>query len=262
MIKFLILILIPIAIFADLHYAKLEPISSKVIKAEVLGVVTDVKSNLEGVLANGVVIHIDDQLDKEDLQSSMESLKLTNSMIKINKETLPLLKKSFLKKRDLYRKVAPLNSTSVSQKDTLYSAFVAAKSQYSGTLEKIMSLKSQKVTLNQKIAFLKDKIKKKSISVDNRYIYSLNIKSGEFVSIGMPLIEVSDISKGKLTLFLSEDELIDIDKKSIFIDGKKSDLKFSKIWKVADKKYISSYKAEIITKPFTRFSKLIKVEIK
>ncbi len=251
-----------VTIFASEHFAKLEPISSIVIKAEANGEVVVAKSNLEGKVVDGLIVKIDDKLDKLDLQNSKKSLEITQKMIKLNKQMLPLLKKSFIKKRELYQKVTPLSSSSISQKDSLYSAFVSAKSQYSSLLEKILNLENQQVSLKQKIATLEDRIQKKSIIIDNKYLYSLNVKKGEYVNIGMPIAELKDISKAKLTIYLSEDELKDIDKKSIYIDGKKTDLKFAKIWRVADKKYVSSYRAEIILKPFDRFSKLVKVEVK
>ena len=251
-----------LSIFADEHYAKLEPLQSITIRSEVNGKVVVAKSNLEGKVANGLVVKIDDKLDKLDLKHSLESLNLIDKMIRVNRDILPLLKKSFEKKRNMYLKVAPLSSSSVSTKDSLYSAFVSAKSQYSSILEKILNLENQKVSLEQKVALLKNIIDKKSIIVKNRYLYALNVKSGEYVNIGASIAIVQDISRAKLTLYLSEDELKGIEKKRIYINGKETNLKFSKIWKVADTKYISSYKAEIITKPFARFSKLIKIDIK
>jgi multidrug resistance efflux pump len=258
----LIFLVLPVIVFADTHYAKLEPLQSITIRSEVNGKVVEAKSALEGKIVDGLIVKIDDKIDKIDLENSKNSLVLLDKMIKVNKNTLPLLKKSFEKKRNLYLKVAPLSSSSVSTKDTLYSAFVSAKSQYSGVLEKILNLKNQKVSLKQKIALLKDRVAKKSVVIKGKYLYALNVKSGEYVNIGAPIATLQDISKAKLTIYLSEDELKDIESKKIYIDGKQSDLKFSKIWRVADSKYISSYKAEIILKPFARFSKLIKVDIK
>ena len=259
---YVVFILFTLTAFADEHFAKLEPIDRVTIKSEANGKVIEAKSSLEGKIADGVIVKIDDRLDREDLKHSKESIKLLDKMIKLNQDNLPFLRKSFLSKRDLYRKVAPLSSTSLNQKESLYSSYIAAKSQYSATQEKILNLKNQKVSLTQKIDILKDRVSKKSISVKNRYLYSLNVKKGEYLNIGMPIATIYDISRAKLTLFLSEDELKDIDKKRIYIDGKVTNLKFSKIWKVADKRYISSYRAEIILKPFTTFSKLIKVEVK
>ena len=257
-----IFIIFTIFAYADVHFAKLEPIRSLTIKSEVNGKVVMAKEAQEGSVVNGVIVKIDDRLDKIDLKNSHSSLLLIDKMLKINKELLPILKKSMQKKLNLFKKVAPLSSTSVSQKDSLYSAYVSAKTQYSGVMEKILNLESQKVTLLQKIATLSDRLRKKSIKVQNMYLYNLSVKRGEYINIGMPIATISDINQAKLTIYLSEDELKDINKKSIYINDKKTDLKFSKIWKIADSKYISSYRAEIVLKPISRFSKLIKVEVK
>jgi multidrug resistance efflux pump len=260
--KVAILILSSIYLFSQEHYAKLEPIETTLIKSEVNGKVVMAKRSIEGKVASGVVVKIDDKINRVDLKNSQESLKLLESMVALNRKLLPQLKLNMQKKANLYNRLLPLASSSQNQKDTLYGALVSAKVQYFGTKEKIINLKNQIVSLKQKIASLKDLIAKKTISVDNKYIYKIYVKKDEFVNIGAPLIRVDDISKAKLTIYLSEDELKDIDKKSIYLNGKKSNLKFRKIWKVADEKFVSSYKAEIILKPIARFSTLIKVEIK
>ena len=248
--------------FADVHFAKLEPYSSVTIKAEVNGKVVLAKDNLEGRLVNGTIVKIDDSLDKIDLKNSKESLKLISKMIELNRKLLPSIKRDMQKKKSIYERVLPLASSSVNQKNQLFTAYIAAKTQYSNMLEKILNLKNQKVTLNQKIATLKDRIAKKSISLKDKYLYSLNVKKGSFVNVGLPIATVNDISRAKLTVYLSQEELDSLKDKKIYIDGKETNLKFSKIWKIADKKYISSYRAEIILKPNGRFSKLTKVEIK
>ena len=249
-------------LFSDIHYAKIEPIKKITLKSEASGKVIIAKDNLEGEVVNGLIVKIDDSLDRIDLKNTQRSLKLIKDMIKLNSALLPELKKNMLKKERLYKNVSSINSTSISQKDSLYASFVTAKSQYFSTKEKILNLKNQAVSLEQKIASLRDKINKKNIKVNNKYLYSLDIKKGEFANIGMPLATLYDTSKAKLTIFLSDDELKDIDKKSIYLDGKKTNLKFSKIFKIADTKNISSYKAEIILNPVKYFSKLVKVEIK
>jgi len=220
------------------------------------------KDNLEGRLVNGTIVKIDDSLDKIDLKNSKESLKLISKMIELNRKLLPSIKRDMQKKKSIYERVLPLASSSVNQKNQLFTAYIAAKTQYSNMLEKILNLKNQKVTLNQKIATLKDRIAKKSISLKDKYLYSLNVKKGSFVNVGLPIATVNDISRAKLTVYLSQEELESLKDKKIYIDGKETNLKFSKIWKIADKKYISSYRAEIILKPHDRFSKLTKVEIK
>ncbi len=260
--KRLFLLLIPFFLSAKVHYAKLEPIESTLIKAEVAGKVVFVKNKAEASLADGLILKIDDSLDKIDLKNTKSSIRLLQESLAINKALLPTLQKNYQKKLALYKKLVNVEASSQNQKDTLFSSVVSAKVQLDSSKEKIVNLQSQILSLKQKVAHLQDSIKKKNIKVKSRYIYKIYPKKGEFVTVATPLLRVDDISRAKLTLYLSEDELKDIDKKHIYIDGKKTDLKFNKIWKVADEEYISSYKAEIVLKPIARFSKLIKVEIK
>jgi multidrug resistance efflux pump len=260
--KLIVIFFTSIYLFSQEHYAKLEPIESVLIKSEVNGRVVLAKKNYEGKIANGVVVKIDDKLNRIDLKNTQDSLRLLESMVELNRKLLPMLKSNMQKKANLYKRLLPLASSSQNQKDTLYGALVSAKVQYFGTKEKIENLKNQIVSLKQKVASLKDIIAKKSIRVDNKYLYKIYVKKGEFVNIGAPLVRVDDISKAKLVVYLSSDELKDIDKKTIYLNGKKSNLKFSKIWRVADEKFVSSYRAEIVLKPKDRFSTLVKVEIR
>ncbi len=260
--KKLFWLLIPLLINAKEHFAKLEPIETITIKSSASGIVKIAKENLEGKVANGLVIKIDDSLDKIDLKNTKASIAILKDMIAINKKLLPSLQKNLQKKYQLYKKLLPVAASSQNQKDTLYNAFINAKVQLSSTKEKIKNFQNQIVSLEKTKAHLKDIINKKNIKVSNKYIYKLYPKKGEFVTVGAPLLKLNDISKAKLTLFLSEDELKDIKNKKIYINGKETKLKFNKIWKIADEEFISSYKAEIILNPIERFSKLVKVEIK
>jgi len=88
------------------------------------------------------------------------------------------------------------------------------------------------------------------------------VREGGYATPGMPLLIVDDLSMAKLVVYLDRNELDGIEDKSIYIDDKKTDLKFTKIWRVADEKFVSSYRAEIITKPLFKFSKLVKIEMK
>ena len=260
---FLLLSIVSInRLLAGEHFAKIEPLKSITIKAEANGEVLKSLKEREGEVVNGVIVQIDDRLNKKDLQSTLESLKLVEKMIDLNSKMVADLRKNMQKKKSLYERVAPLSSSSVSQKDALYAAYVAAKSQYSATLEKILNLKSQRVSLKQRIDLLRDTIEKKRVTVSNSYLYRLNVEAGEFVTVGMPLATVMNIQKGKLTLYLSADELEGIKQKQIYIDGNKSSATIKKIWRVADTKYISSYRVEIEVPNVKEFSKLVKVEFK
>ncbi|HGZ70128.1 MAG TPA: hypothetical protein ENK74_01895 [Nitratifractor sp.] len=260
--KLFTLLLLTCFVSANEHFAKVEPFESVTIKAEASGEVLAADKGQEGKVVDGVIVHIDDLLSKKDLNSTLESLELTKKMIAVNSDMVAALKKNVTKKRALFEKVSPLSTASVNQKDSLYGAYVSAKSQYNSVLEKILSLKNQKVTLEQKVHLLKDTIVKKTIVAKSKYLYKLMVQKGEFVTVGMPLVTLQSIDRGKLTLFLSRDELDGIKKKTIYIDGKKSDLKIDKIWSVADAQFISSYRVEIVVPQPKEFSKLVKVEFK
>lgn len=117
--------------------------------------------------------------------------------------------------------------------------------------------------MEYKIERLKDSIAKKNIRLKQRYLYKLAVRRGDFVNPGSALATIQDQSRGKLTLFLEPSELVDVQKKSVLIDGKETDYKVDKIWHVADEKFISSYRAEIyVDAPQSHFSKLVKVELK
>ncbi len=259
----LILFALSALLLANEHYAKIEPLKTVTLKAEVNGKVVKSLKEKEGEVVDGVIVQIDDALNRKDLQSTFDSLKVVEKMIDINSKMVTDLKKNMQRKLALYEKVAPLSSSSVNQKDALYAGYVAAKTQYNGTLEKILNLKNQKIALEQKINLLKDTIKKKRISIDSKYLYKLNVKVGEFVTVGMPIATVMNLDRGKLILYLAADELKNINKKKVFINGKEeSSAKITKVWRVADSQYISSYRVEVELKAPKEFSNLVKVELK
>ncbi len=261
--RYLFLLLSPLFIFAKVHYAKVEPYEKITMKAAVAGEVTKAPIALEGTMVNGKVIQLDDKLEQIKLTSSHDSLKLINSMIKINQNILATLKESLNKQKAYHQRINTISSASKTQKDNAFYAYSNAKTQYFSTQEKIDNLKKQKLDLKYEIARLKDNISKKSIKLNKQFLYKLMVNKGDFVNMGTPLAQVQDLSKGKLVLFLEEQELRDIKSKSIYIDGQVSKLKISKIWQVADEKFISSYRTEILlNNPQNNFSKLLKIEFK
>ena len=82
------------------------------------------------------------------------------------------------------------------------------------------------------------------------------------VGISTPLARIADVSRAKLTIFLDEVDLVDINSKQIFINAKPSKYKVSRVLNIADSKNISKYMAQIIIDSPKVFSKLVKVEFK
>jgi len=262
--KTVVLFLLPLFIFAKVHYAKVEPYETVVLKAAVSGLILEADMEAEGSLVTDQrVIHIDDVLDKANLKDSQTSLLLLERMLEINKEIAESLNGTVKRQEGYYKRISKLTTASKTQKDNAYSTYISAKTQYLSTREKIVSLQKQIIDMKYRITQLEDTIKKKSIVLFNRYLYKLMVRTGDYVNPGTPLAAVYDISKAKLVLFLEPEELNKVKEKRVYIDGKKTEYRVNKVWNVADEKFISSYRAEIyLPAPKEKFSQLLKVELK
>jgi len=262
--KIFLLLLSPLLLFAKVHYAKVEPYASIILKSSVSALVMEVDLEAEGKMIDGKrIIFLDDSLDQVNLKSSKESITLLQQMHEINKDIATSLSDTVKRQEGYYNRINKLSTAAKTQKDNAYSSFTSAKTQYLGTREKIVNLEKQILDLQYKVVQLEDSIAKKSIVLENKYLYKLMVRIGDFVNPGTALAEVKDASKAKLVLFLEPEELDQIDQKIVYLDGKKTEYKVNKVWKVADEKFISSYRAEIyMPAPKGVFSKLMKVEIK
>ncbi len=262
--KIVALFLVPLFMFAKVHYAKVEPYETVVLKSAVSGLVLEADLEAEGTHVNDRrVIHIDDVLDKENLKDSQSALLLLERMLEINREIAESLDGTVKRQEGYYRRISRLTTASKTQKDNAYSAYTSAKTQYLTTKEKMVSLQKQIIDMKYRITQLEDMIQKKSIVLFDRYLYKLMVRTGDYVNPGTPLAEVQDINKAKLVLFLEPEELKGVKERTVYIDGKKTAYKVNKVWRVADEKFISSYRAEIyLPAPEEKFSQLLKVELK
>ena len=234
--KILLLLLTPLLLFSKVHYAKVEPYESVTLKSAVSALVMDVDLDAEGsVVDQKRVIYLDDRLDKINLKTSKENLLILDETLK--------------RQESYFQRIDKLKTTSAAQKDNAFYTFASTKSQY--------------LEMQYKIAQLEDSIEKKSIILDQMYLYEIMVRKGDYVAPGSPLAKVVDANRAKLVLFLEPDELNQIEDKIVYLNGEKTNYKVDKVWRVADEKFISSYRAEIyITAPEGSFSKLLKVEIK
>lgn len=234
--KLLLLICAPLLLLAKVHYAKVEPYESVILKSAVSALVINVDLESEGkMVENKRVIYLDDRLDKINLKRSNENL---------------LILRETLKRQEAYfQRINKLKTVSTAQKDDAFYSFASAKTQY--------------LDMQYQIAQLEDSIEKKSIVLHHMYLYEIMVRKGDYVTPGSPLANVVDTNRAKLVLFLEPSELEQIDKKSVYLDDQKTEYKVDKVWKVADEKFISSYRAEIyIPAPKMSFSELVKVELK
>ncbi len=234
--KAFLLLLAPLCIFAKVHYAKVEPYESVTLKSAVSALVMDVDLDAEGSAVDQKrVIYMDDRLDKINLRTSNESLLILHETLK--------------RKESYFHRINKLKTASEAQKDDAFYSFASAKTQY--------------LDMQYKIAQLEDSIEKKSIILHHQYLYEIMVRKGDYVTPGSPLAKVVDANRAKLVLFLEPEELDQIEQKSVYLNGEKTTYKVDKVWRVADEKFISSYRAEIyIPAPEGSFSELMKVEIK
>jgi multidrug resistance efflux pump len=262
--RVILIFFLPLLVVAKVHYAKVEPYESVTLKSAVNGLVLEVDMDAEGTMVDGKrIIHLDDKLDKVNLEDTKQSVTLLEQMLGINEEVASSLEETVKRQQGYYQRISKLPTTSKTQKDNAYSAYASAKTQYLGTKEKIISLRKQLLDARYKVAMLNDTIEKKSIIPQKKYLYKLMVREGDFVSPGTPLAKVNDASRAKLVLFLEPEELKHVKEKCVYINGKKTDYYVNKIWNVADEKFISSFRAEIyIPAPKGHFSELLKVELK
>ncbi len=250
-------------LYAGEYFAKVEPIESYHIKSAVNGQVLSSDDSHEGQSGDGsVIVHIDDKIDKSNLKSLTTKFQTIKENIELSKDVIKNLQNSMRISYDSYNRVKNLSSYTRVQKDAKLSAYLSTKNAFLNAKINLQNLISQRDDLKAKITALKDTIEKKSITVKNSlYINKIYPKVGDFLRVGEMVVDAYDLSRGKITIFLSSDEVDEVKKRKIFIDGKETDYKISKIFKVADSKNISSYRCEIIIKPPKTFSKLVKVEL-
>lgn len=260
----LLLLFLPLFVFAKVHYAKVEPYETITIKSAVSGEVKDISLSLEGTqVFNKRVVYIDDFLDKINLKTSLENKTILEEITKLNKESLENLKETYKRQKSYYLRMNRLSTVSKTQKDNAFNSYSSAKVQYLSTKEKILSLEQQLLDLKYKISQLKKSIKDKSIILNGEYLYSILVKKRDFVAMGTPIAKIQDISRAKLVLYLEKEEIETLNNKKIYIDEEVTNYKVDKIWRITDEKFISLYKAEIYIKaPKEQFSSLVKVEIK
>ncbi|MEA1879437.1 MAG: hypothetical protein U9N11_02165 [Campylobacterota bacterium] len=262
--KIFLLLLVPVFVFSKVHYAKVEPYETVTLKSTVSALVLDVNLDAEATIVSGKrIIYLDDSLDKINLESSKKSLVLLQEMLEINKDIAKSLKSTVKRQENYFTRINRLKTASKTQKDTAFSSFTSAKTQHLSTREKIVNFEKQILDMQYKIAQLEDTITKKSVVLDDKYVYKFLVRKGDYVNPGSSLVEIKDISRSKLVIFVEAEDLVDIESKSVYLDGEKSEYKIDKAWRVADEKFISSYRVEIvIDAPKDTFSKLMKIELK
>jgi len=223
--------------YANIYYAKVEPIKSYNVKSAVSGSVVYINNDIKSTYIKDkaqIVVKIDDKVNQTDLKESRNKLQNLKKIYKLEQNTL----KSYSK----------ISSKSRFDKDNQQI--------------KILNIASNISDMKIKIKTLEDIVNKKTLKAQDIYIYDINVEVGDYVNPGTLLYKSMDTSSAKLTIFIPIDLAKDIKTKTIFIDNKKTNYKIDKLNTIADAKHISSFKCEIIIPKPIIFSKLLKVEFR
>lgn len=219
--KFILLLLTPLLIFAGEYYGKVEPFKKYTITSKTSGRVAFVNDEVKGrVAANETVVKLDDEVSKVDYEVAKEVFKIQESQ---------------------YNRVKSLTTKTKAEKDAEKVNYLNAKKAYIGA---------------------KENYEAKTLKAKGLYIYDILVEKGGYVSFGTPLFDGYDISKSRITIYLNREDVKDIDKKTIIVDGKADEYKIERVLSVADKQFVSSYKMELVGPKVKRYSEVVKVEIK
>lgn len=250
-------------LFSKVYYSKVEPYEIRDISSNVSGLVLFIDEDMIGKkLSSKPYVKIDSELDLKELKYTKEKLIYLKSTVSSNENVLKNLEELLVKKRDNYDKVKSLKIKSTIEKDREFYDLVSSENTYLNTIKDTNNLKIQISDLNLRKAQLTRSISDKNLNAEGFTLYSIAVRAGQVVGVSTPLAKIADISKAKLTIYLDESDLVGLNDKKVYLDGKLSEYKVSRVSNIADIKNISKYMAQIIIKSPKVFSKLVKVELK
>lgn len=260
---FALLVMFSSLLFSKVYYAKVEPFELRNISSNVSGLVTFTADSKVGQkLSSRPYIKIDSKLNKVELDKVEQKIKYLKNTLQSTQKILENLKLSLEKKRENYKTIESLSVKSRLEKDKEFYDLMGSENSYLSTQKEINSLKIQLADLALRDSQLKRSLQDKSLRAKGLILYSILVKAGQVVNITTPLAQVADTSHGRLIIYLDYEDIKNIEKKVVYIDGKKTSYKVSRILHIADSTNISRYRAEVIIDAPKIFSKLVKVELK
>ena len=228
------------------YTAKVEPFEVYKIKSAVSGSVVFANKDAEATEFYGLIVKLDENQEKIELENLLKQIKFLKEQIKNQEEIVK-------RKYDTYKRYRSLKTKSLEEKNMKFYDYMAAKNQ-------LINLKTQLSNLEASVKKLKDIINKKNIKVKG-YINKLYVKTGDYVAPGSVVVEVDDITKEKLTIYVPIDKIEKIKKSKVYINSKPSRFKIYKIWIVPDEQYVTSYKVELVGSGL-KLGEIVKVEFK
>jgi hypothetical protein len=232
-------IIFALSLSATEYVSQIKPYELHQVASNVAGRVEFVDSKLEFTYIDSkkLIIELDTKQDKIELDNLKERFSLAQRMVKIKEN-------QYKSKRDIQR-----------------------LSEYEKLSEEYLYLKERDnyKALSKNIDSLEETIERKSIKLDEAYLGKIYVNSGNFVNIGTLLFDSYDTSKLSIELFARAEDIENIEKKKIYIDGKVSDFKVEKVSNIKDTTNISTYYVKLIKPNNDKsylFSKIVTIEFK
>ncbi len=186
---------------------------------------------------SGRVVFVNDDI-KGKIAGDDVIVKIDDEVSKIDYEAA---KEIYEIKKSQYDRIKDLRTKTKSEKDVEKVNYLNAKDAYTAAQDSYFS---------------------KTLRAKGLYVYSILVEKWGYVTPGTQLFEAYDISKSRITVYLTREDLEGIENKSIIVNGKEGEYKIDRVFKVADKQFVSSYKLELVGPSAQRFSDIVKVEIK
>jgi hypothetical protein len=252
---------------AQVYTSKLESNKFVSMKSEVNGKIKKVLKMEDTLILNekSLILQIDDTLERDKLD--ILSTNIEYSLL-IDKENTELIKLETLIKNNIIKDSnSKISSDTYSNSQKLLFNNSKLRASKSFILENERKLQN-KITLNNlrnETKILQDLINKKSIKLNRAYIYKIHVVPGEVISIGQSLFDYYDISKLKLTYFITENDFNKIQLNGInAVTLKNTKIKDYKLFKIKDNTHLGSYKLEIIVydKLVDKIGYLFNLEVK
>ena len=250
-------------LLANHYFAKEEPYEIRSISANTSGMVVFADEDKIGKkLSSQPYIKIDSLLDSQELEYNKKKITYLQNTMKINEEMLKNLRSSVKRKKQNYEAIKNLKIKSKIEKDREYADLIASQNLLLTTEKELQNLKIQIADLQLRQMQLTQTLHYKNITAKGFVLYELLVRPGQVVNIATPLAKIADVSRAKLTIYLEKEDMKNVNKKVVYIDGKKTSYKVSRVADIADSVHLSKYKAQIIIKAPRVFSNLVKVELR
>jgi hypothetical protein len=260
---FLYLIVTSQLLFAEVYYSRVEPYKIKKITSNVTGEVLHIDEDMIGKrLSKKPFIVIDSEIDRAELVDVEKKLVNLKDTLLLNEEILKNLKEVLKKKRANFKKTEALKIKSRIDKDREFYDLIASENSFNATQKEVNTLKNSIADLELRQKQLKKSIRDKKLSAEGDTLYSIDVQEGSVVTLATPLAKVADTSKGLLTLYVDADVLKGIEKKTIYLNDKKTSYRVFRVLTIADGVNISKYKVQVAIDSPEIFSKLVKVEFR